>query len=170
MDPFNRKPNARKTSIERNMTAAHVRFTCATRKDAVLVHHITQAAYAEYRGVLEPPSGVNRKGVVDVERALNEGGAVLAWIGDTAVGTVRYHHATDHLAVERLAVIHTARGQGIARMLLAWLEELARQSQLLIIDSASASGLPMSAAMRAMREKTIELAETQGMAAVADWP
>jgi 3-oxoadipate enol-lactonase len=44
-----------------------------------------------------------------------------------------------------------------------------RVAALLIIDSASASGLPMSAAMRAMREKTIELAETQGMEAVADY-
>jgi pimeloyl-ACP methyl ester carboxylesterase len=40
---------------------------------------------------------------------------------------------------------------------------------LLIIDSASASKLPMAAALRAMREKTIELAQTQGMAEVADY-
>jgi pimeloyl-ACP methyl ester carboxylesterase len=40
---------------------------------------------------------------------------------------------------------------------------------LLIIDPASAAGLPMSAAMRAMRENTIALAETRGMAAVADY-
>jgi ribosomal protein S18 acetylase RimI-like enzyme len=46
----------------------------------------------------------------------------------TAVGAVRFHHATDHPAVERLAVIPTARGQGIARALLAYHEELARQS------------------------------------------
>jgi ribosomal protein S18 acetylase RimI-like enzyme len=52
----------------------------------------------------------------------------LAWIGDTAVGTVRFQHAADHLAVERLAVIPTARGQGTARALLAYLEDLARQS------------------------------------------
>jgi pimeloyl-ACP methyl ester carboxylesterase len=44
-----------------------------------------------------------------------------------------------------------------------------RVAALLIIDSVSTSGLPMSAAMRAMWEKTIELAETQGMEAVADY-
>jgi len=65
-----------------------------------------------------------------MERALNEGGAVLAWMGDTAVGAVRFYHAIDHLAVERLAVIPIARGQGVARMLLARLEALARQSHL----------------------------------------
>jgi 3-oxoadipate enol-lactonase len=58
-------------------------------------------------------------------------------------------------------------GGGIAaRFALAYPE---RVTALLLIDSASASGVPMSAAMRAMREKTIELAETQGMAAVADY-
>ena len=44
-----------------------------------------------------------------------------------------------------------------------------RAAALLIIDSASASELPMAAAMRAMREKTVELAETQGMEAMADY-
>jgi ribosomal protein S18 acetylase RimI-like enzyme len=112
------------------MATANVRFTQATREDAARVHAITQAAYAEYRGVLDPPSGVDRECIADVERALDEGGAVLAWIGDTAVGTVRLQHAADHLAVERLAVIPTARGQGIARALLAYLEDLARQSHL----------------------------------------
>ena len=112
------------------MTADYVRFTQATREDAARVHAITQAAYAEYRGVLDPPSGVDRECVADVKRALDGGGAVLAWIDDTAVGAVRFQHAADHLAVERLAVIPTARGQGIARMLLAYVEDLARQSHL----------------------------------------
>jgi ribosomal protein S18 acetylase RimI-like enzyme len=112
------------------MAIEPVRFTQATREDAARVHGITQAAYAEYRGVLDPPSGVDRETLVDVERALDDGGAVLAWIGDMAVGAVRFQHAGDHLHVERLAVIPTARGQGIARMLLAYLEDLARHSHL----------------------------------------
>jgi ribosomal protein S18 acetylase RimI-like enzyme len=112
------------------MATGYVRFTQATREDAARVHGITQAAYAEYRGVLDPPSGVDRETLVAVERALDDGGAVLAWVGDTAVGAVRFQYAADHLAVERLAVIPTARGQGIARMLLAYLEDLARQSHL----------------------------------------
>ena len=57
-------------------------------------------------------------------------------------------------------------GRIAARFVLVYPERVAA---LLLIDSASASGLPISAAMRAMREKTIELAETQGMEAVADY-
>jgi ribosomal protein S18 acetylase RimI-like enzyme len=128
VDQFSWKPNGRQTVIEREMAADHVRFTHAIREGAARVHGITRAAYAEYRGVLDPPSGVDRETLVDVERALDEGGAVLAWVGDTAVGAVRFQYAADHLAVERLAVIPTARGQGIARALLAYLEDLARQS------------------------------------------
>jgi ribosomal protein S18 acetylase RimI-like enzyme len=112
------------------MTAEHVRITRATREDAARVHGITQAAYAEYRGVLDPPSGVDRETLADVEHALDEGGAVLAWIGDHAVAAVRFQDAVDHLSVERLAVIPIARGQGIARALLAYLRGLARQSHL----------------------------------------
>ena len=129
------------------MTANRVRFVRATRKDAVLVHRITQAAYAEYRGVLDPPSGVNREDVADDERALDEGGAVLAWIGDTAVGAVRFQVAVDHLAVERLAVIPTARGQGIARGLLASLEDLARESQLPEVRLGVRLSLPRNMAL-----------------------
>jgi ribosomal protein S18 acetylase RimI-like enzyme len=112
------------------MTAEHVRITRATHEDTARIHGITQAAYAEYRGVLDPPSGVDRETLADVERALDKGGAVLAWIGDHAVAAVRFQAAVDHLSVERLAVIPTARGQGIARALLAYLEDLARQSHL----------------------------------------
>jgi pimeloyl-ACP methyl ester carboxylesterase len=73
----------------------------------------------------------------------------------------------DHLGVERAYIGGQSMGGGIAaRFAVAYPDRVAA---LLIIDSASASGLPMSAAMRAMREKTIELAETQGMAAVADY-
>jgi hypothetical protein len=53
------------------MVTGHVRFIVATREDAARVHGITQAAYAEYRGVLEPPSGVDRATLADVERALD---------------------------------------------------------------------------------------------------
>ena len=73
----------------------------------------------------------------------------------------------DYFGIERAYIGGQSMGGGIAaRFAVAYPD---RGAALLIIDSASASGLPMSAAMRAMREKTIELAETQGMAAVADY-
>jgi ribosomal protein S18 acetylase RimI-like enzyme len=112
------------------MAPVHVRFTLASRADAATVHHITQAAYAEYRGLLHPPSGVDRERIADVERALEEAMAVLAWVGDTAVATGRFRAEAEYLHVERLAVLPAYRGQGIARALLEYCEEFARRSNL----------------------------------------
>jgi hypothetical protein len=110
MDPFHRNPNGRETPIERDMAANQVRLARATRQDAAPIHRITQAAYAEYRRGLHPPSEVDRETLADVARPLDEGGAVLAWISDDAVGAVRVQAAVYHVSVERLAVIPTARG------------------------------------------------------------
>jgi pimeloyl-ACP methyl ester carboxylesterase len=73
----------------------------------------------------------------------------------------------DYLGVKRAYIGGQSMGGGIAARFA--LSSPERVAALLIIDSVSASGLPMSAAMRAMREKTIELAEAQGMEAVADY-
>jgi 3-oxoadipate enol-lactonase len=71
----------------------------------------------------------------------------------------------DHLDIEKAYIGGLSMGGGIATRFA--LKHPERVAALLIIDSASASGLPMSDAMRVMRQKTIELAETKGMAAVA---
>ena len=69
---------------------ASFRITNATAEYAPLVYAIMQAAFEEYRGVLDPPSGVHAETVEAVVRAMAEGGAVLAWLGETAVGSARY--------------------------------------------------------------------------------
>ena len=73
----------------------------------------------------------------------------------------------DHLKIEKAHIGGLSMGGGIAaRFALAHPERVAA---LLIIDSASASGLSMKEAMREMRQKTIELAESRDMGAVADY-
>lgn len=73
----------------------------------------------------------------------------------------------DHLNIEQAFVGGLSMGGAIAtRFAMAHPDRVAA---LLIIDSASASGLAVKPAMRQMRQKTIELAETQGMEAVADY-
>ena len=77
------------------------------------------------------------------------------------------HGLLNHLDVEKAYVGGLSMGGGIAaRFAVAHPERVAA---LLIIDSASASGLPKTAGMVAMRQKTIELAETKDMEAVADY-
>ncbi|MFC1899714.1 alpha/beta fold hydrolase [Chloroflexota bacterium] len=73
----------------------------------------------------------------------------------------------NHLNIPKAYVGGLSMGGGIATRFA--LKHPERVQALLIIDSASASGVARSPELRAMREKTIELAETQGMAAVAEY-
>lgn len=73
----------------------------------------------------------------------------------------------DHLRIERAYVGGLSMGGGISTRFT--LRHPERVAALLIIDSQSASGTPMSPAMRAMREKSIEIVERQGMDAMADF-
>ena len=77
------------------------------------------------------------------------------------------HGLMNHLGLAKAYVGGLSMGGGIAtRFTLGHPERVAA---LLIMDSATASGLPRSPEMLAMRQRTIELAETQGMEAVIDY-
>jgi pimeloyl-ACP methyl ester carboxylesterase len=72
----------------------------------------------------------------------------------------------DQLDIEKAYVGGLSMGAGISAFFAAAHPERVRA--LLLIDSATASGLPWSAEARAAGQKMIELAETRGMEAVAD--
>ena len=73
----------------------------------------------------------------------------------------------DHLEIERAYVGGLSMGGAIAvRFTLDYPQRVAA---LLIMDSASASGLPLPPDAQAMLQHVIELAESQGMEAVADY-
>ena len=93
----------------------------------MLVHSIMRTAFAEFQGTLQPDSGANRETVEDVQAAMREGGAVLAWDGPEAIGSARYVIHLDHLYVERVAVLPSHRRRGIASKLMACMEERARE-------------------------------------------
>ena len=72
----------------------------------------------------------------------------------------------DHLGIEQTCLAGHSMGGGVATRFAVTYPQ--RVKALLIIDSFTGSGLPTPAGVRAMREKSIELALTQGMDAVAD--
>ena len=73
----------------------------------------------------------------------------------------------DHLEIGQAYVGGTSLGGGVVAHFAV--NHPDRVAALLVFDSASAGGVPITDKARAMREKTIELAETQGMAALADY-
>ncbi len=54
-----------------------------------------QAAFAEYRDTLYPPSSVHTETLADALAMMREGGALLAWIDGQAVGSARYAFRRD---------------------------------------------------------------------------
>lgn len=73
----------------------------------------------------------------------------------------------DHLEIERAYVGGLSMGGGIAaRFAIAYPQ---RVKTLMILDSNTASGVPLSQERRAVREKTIALCEAGDMDAVADY-
>ena len=105
---------------------ATLRIALASAAESPLVLQILQAAFAEYAGILDPPSGVDTETVADVESALAEGGNLLAWEGATAVASARFRLHTAYLYVGRLAVLPDQRGRGIASAIMRAMETIAR--------------------------------------------
>ena len=103
-----------------------IRITNAAIDDAPLVYDIMQRAFAEYLGVLDPPSGVHSESLDDVIVALDQGGAILAWIGSEAVGSARYAFREDSCYIGRVSVLPQYRGQGIASAMMEYIEGIAR--------------------------------------------
>ena len=113
------------------MEAAGLTLREATLSDAEAVYQVTKAAYEEYRGFLDPPSGVDKETLEAVESALHQGGAVMALMDGIAVGAVRYEPRDGgSLYVGRLAVLPSHRRRGIGRALMAAAEERARRMGL----------------------------------------
>lgn len=131
-----------------------LRLRDATPDDAALVEQLTLAAYAEYRGVLVPMSGVFSESLDEIGEELAHGGGVIVERGDAPVACARFEVAADrsHLYIGRLAVLPETRRRGVARAMLAWLE---RRAQTL--------GLPeVRLGVRLALESNIRLYERAG--------
>jgi ribosomal protein S18 acetylase RimI-like enzyme len=84
------------------------------------------AAFAA-QAALTPPSGVAKETVESVTALLTAGGGFVAFSADVPVGSVIWRDEEADLYLGRLAVLPAARRQGVARALIAAVEELARQ-------------------------------------------
>jgi ribosomal protein S18 acetylase RimI-like enzyme len=101
----------------------------------------TRAAFAEYQGVLDPPSGATTESLDDVRAGITEGGALLAWLDGQVVGTGRWRSRGDHLYAERVGVLPGARGHGIGVTLMRAIESAARAAGLAEVRLATRAAL-----------------------------
>jgi ribosomal protein S18 acetylase RimI-like enzyme len=103
----------------------------ATAADAALLVGVLHAAFEEYRGRLDPPSGVHGETVATVRQNLTRACAVLALQGEAVAGCVFCEPQADHLYLSRLAVLPAYRRAGVGRALVAAVEQRAPALHLL---------------------------------------
>lgn len=104
-----------------------VQIRDATDEQIPLVYEIMKTAFAEYIGVLNPPSSVHTETLEDAKTAISKGGALLAWLDDQPVGSCRYLFHDQSCYIGRVSVLPGFRGYGIASAMVARIEKIARQ-------------------------------------------
>jgi ribosomal protein S18 acetylase RimI-like enzyme len=104
-----------------------LRLERATPDDAPRVWTIQRAAFEEYLGAQNPAPSVWRAEVADVERWLRDGGGVLAWLGETLVGSVVWSYRDAWFYVQHVAVHPEYRRRGLATRMMTWIEAEAQR-------------------------------------------
>jgi ribosomal protein S18 acetylase RimI-like enzyme len=99
-------------------------------------------AFAEYAGALPVESGANAESLRDVEEAMAAGGAVLAFVDDTAVGSATFTMQDVDLYVGRVAVLPSHRRRGVASAVMRFLEGVAAERGLAAIRISVRDSLP----------------------------
>ena len=103
----------------------------ATSADATLLARTIAAAFAQYRGKLVPESSAFTETPEAIARQFADGvGAFIAERDGRIVGCVMTESMAGDLYFGRLAVLPEARGSGLARRLIAAVEEEARRRGL----------------------------------------
>jgi ribosomal protein S18 acetylase RimI-like enzyme len=86
---------------------------------------VLHAAYAEYLGKLDPPSGAHKETVESLGQKLATAHAVKAVLDQAIVGCVFYEDELANVYFSRLAVLPEHRGLGIARRPVGHVEQYA---------------------------------------------
>jgi len=102
----------------------------ATEQDAATLLRVMQAAFAEYLGQLDPPSGVHRETVESVRQKLRTGRAALALSEGEAVGCVFYRREESHVYLGRLSVLPRFRNCGVGAFLIQYVKSYAAACRL----------------------------------------
>jgi len=85
-------------------------------------------AFEEYRNIDVPSSALNET-IISIKESIKNGEekALLYFSDEIPLGSVRFKAEENSLYFSRLSVSPEARGRGIAKSILNWLEEYAKQ-------------------------------------------
>lgn len=101
-------------------------ISLVTADEAPIVHQLMLEAFEDYR-FIEVPSSALTEPVDKLVQALKDGRvqAIIYWLDDVPLGSARLQLKEESLYFSRLSVTPSARGKGIAKAMLAWMEEYA---------------------------------------------
>jgi ribosomal protein S18 acetylase RimI-like enzyme len=107
------------------VAAAGETVRAAGAAEATRIAQVIRAAFAEYRGVLHPPSGALAVDTAAVKGLIETGGVLVCESGGQIVACVHHQIHEDHVYLGRLSVLPEYRGRGLAARLVAEVEALA---------------------------------------------
>jgi predicted GNAT superfamily acetyltransferase len=127
--------------------ADNVDLRLARAEDAPAVASVIHCAFAQYDGVLLPPSGAMSETAETVAARLGDEKCLIALAGSTPVGCVFYKEEGNSLYFGRLAVLPGRRGGGLARRLVAGVEAASRAAGAEAVTLGVRVSLPANFAM-----------------------
>ncbi len=97
-------------------------------KDILSVHQIMHDAFRDYSGHEIPSSAMNETAAA-IQTAIQNGTeyALLCLLDGKPAGSARFIMEGDSLYFKRLSVIPAARGKGLAKTMIHWLEQYAKE-------------------------------------------
>ena len=114
----------------------------AVAEDAPVLLRLMHGAFEEYRGRLDPPSGVHGETVTTVLEKLTGGTALLATVDGKPAGCVFMRPEGKHVYFSRLSVLPGYRHRGVGRALIACVERRARDEGYASVWLGVRLGLP----------------------------
>jgi GNAT superfamily N-acetyltransferase len=125
----------------------------ADETDTPVVYRLMLEAFEEYRSLDIPSSALNESlEALQIAVKSNSEQALICSINGVPLGSCRFTIKEDSLYFSRVSVKPKARGKGIARAMLSWLEKYA-------YDNLK---LKMACRVRATLPKNISLYESMG--------
>jgi ribosomal protein S18 acetylase RimI-like enzyme len=108
-----------------------MRFTiklAETDKEINSVHQVMLDAFAEYSKHDIPSSAMNES-VSSIQQAIHEGieQAIIGYIDEKPLGSARIMIEQDSIYFKRLSVSPEARGKGMAKKIIQWLAQYAKE-------------------------------------------
>ena len=132
-----------------------IAIRAAQPADTPALLDLIHAAFAEYAGRLDPPSGAHAETAASLQRLFDVGEtAALATVAGAPVGCVFLARHGVEMYAHRLAVLPAWRGQGVGQALMAWVEEQAQVAGCRYVRVAVRLALPGNIAFYARRGYT----------------